>query len=131
MKEHRKAIESDLMQRGFCLDDIGRSLPWSALNSFISNIGLDSALVKELEPEIADWGTVWKTNLLLADIFDILNIINANIVAIGSHKAAKQTKPYPRPGDEKKGEHYGKGAVSVPELRKMFAGKRRKHGEQH
>ena len=84
-----------------------------------------------MNPEVSEWGTRWKTNLLLADIFDMLNLINSNLVAIGSHKPAKQTKPYPRPGNKNKGEHYGKDAVSAPELRKLFAEKRKEHGKQH
>ena len=40
------------------------------------------------------------TNRILADIYDLLQVINANIVGLGGNKA-KKIKPYPRPGAEK------------------------------
>lgn len=129
-EEHHKALEYDLMQCGFELEDVGRSFSWGALHSFIQNVGLNSATGREMNPELYQWASTLNTNKILADIFDVLSQINANLVAIGSHKAAKKPKPYPRPGTNNTGDKYGSGAVPVEEMRKMFVAKRKRknHG---
>lgn len=58
-----------------------------------------------------------KTNAILADIYDILATINANLVAIGSRKRPKQPHRYPRPGDaDKNKKRIGDGALPPDEL---------------
>lgn len=125
--KHHKALEADLMRCGYELKDVGRTLSWGALQSFIENLGVDSAVARETDPELYEWSTRVKTNMILADICDKLSMINANLVAVGSHKATKTPKPYPRP-NKKPGTKYGADPVTVPELRQLFAGKRHKHG---
>lgn len=132
--EHDGAIEYDLLtQTGHELQDVGRTLSWDALASFVLHVGSDSALSRDLDAEYQLWATTIKTNGILADIYDVLSQINANLVAIGSHKESKPIKPYPRPGMEEKREnvkHYGKGALPRGEFRKWLEKKReeRKHG---
>lgn len=76
-------------------------------------------------PEYAAWAGTIKTNALLADIFDMLNIINANLTAIGSGKAAKRPKPYPRPNAKHDNErHFGSGALPVDQLHKWIEERR-------
>ncbi len=128
VEDHHKALDFDLMRCGYELKDVGRSISWGALHSFICNIGLDSAVGRELNPELHQWTSTLTTNKILADIYDMLAQINANLVAVGSHKAAKKPKTYPRPGGNGSGDKYGSGAVPVAEMRKMFANKRKKHG---
>ena len=82
------------MKDGYEIKDVGHSLSWGALHSFISNIEPDSALSRELDPDTYKWNTTVKTNAILADIYDVLALINANLVAIGSRKQAKKPKPY-------------------------------------
>ena len=103
-------------------------MTWGALLSFVENIGLDSAMGRELNPELHQWSNTLTTNKILADIYDMLAQINSNLVAIGSRKPAKKPKTYPRPGKNDNGEKYGSGAVPVYEMRKMFVKKRKKHG---
>jgi hypothetical protein len=108
------------------LDDIGRSLPWRALGSFIENITPDSALAYELDPKMSAWATARQTNILLADIFDMLAIINANLMAFGGKKPKKPAK-YPRPWREdqnKETRHFGKDPLPIAELDKWFERKR-------
>lgn len=130
IEEHRKAIQYDLITKtGYKLDDIGRNLSWDALDSFLSEIDADSALIREVDPDTAEWGTRVKTNKILADIWDQLSLINSNLVAIGSRKPAKTPKPYPRPGqkppdDERK---IGSGALPPDELKKWFEEKRKQY----
>lgn len=130
IQEHRGAIEYDLLTKtGHSIDDIGRSLSWDALDSFLSNIGLDSALARELKPDTAAWATTFKTNAILADIMDELAQINSNLVAIGSQKPAKKVKPYPRPWRQEPadGKKIGSGGLPPAELRKWFKKKRAEH----
>ena len=83
-------------------------------------------MTKELDPELAIWGGSLKTNALLADIVDLLALINANLVALGSGKKAKKPKPIKRPGDKDK-QVIGKNAVPIDELRAFFEKKRQEH----
>lgn len=83
----------------------------------------------ELQPEIATWSTRMKTNLILADIVDLLQQINANLVAHATGRPARAVKPYPRPGNRKKDPedttHIGSGALPPDELRAWMEEKRR------
>lgn len=127
--EHDGAIEYDLLTKtGHELKDVGRSLSWDALASFIAYGDEKSALSRDLNEEYALWASTTKTNGILADIYDVLNQINANLVAIGSHSKSKPVKPYPRPGmEEKRGDvkHFGKGALPKGEFRKWLERKRK------
>lgn len=85
----------------------------------------------ELDPDLASWAGTVKTNALLADIYDLLAMINANLCAMGTGKRAKKPKPYSRPGDKDK-KKIGKNALPAEELREWFNNKRkeRKQSEQ-
>ena len=128
MIEHEQAIEYDLLtQTGHELRDVGRTLSWDALTSFVTNLGNESALARELDEEYSIWATTVKTNGILADIFDMLAQINANLVAIAERSKAKPMPSYPRPGVEDDGEdvkHFGKGAVPRGEFRQWLEKKR-------
>ena len=72
------------------------------------------------------WDTTTKTNAILADIYDILQVINRNLVASHSKKPVKQKiKPYPRPGQDENERKIGKGALPVNELRAWIENKRK------
>lgn len=113
-----------MTRTGHELKDIGRTLSWDALASFVRQCGNDSALSRELNTEAHIWSTREKTNGILADIFDMLSQINANLVAIGEGKRAKNAPLYPRPGTEERRksdtQHFGKGALPADELRKWM-----------
>lgn len=129
MTEHAGAIEYDLLTKtGHELKDVGGSLSWRALSSFIFHGDVDSALARDLDDEYTLWATNTKTNGILADIYDMLAQINANLVAIGSRTKAKPIKPYPRPGmSERRGDTQviGKGALPKGEFRKWLEQKRK------
>lgn len=84
---------------------------------------IHSETAKELDPDLALWAGTVKTNAILADIFDILAMINANICAMGTGKKAKKPKGYPRPTDANK-KQIGKDALPLDELRAWFDRKR-------
>lgn len=82
--------------------------------------------MREIDPEFALWATTLKTNFILADIYDVLQGINSNLVATASRKKAKGIKPYPRPGKDKtEKKHIGSGALPIPELKKWIKDKLR------
>lgn len=84
----------------------------------------DSETALELEPDLVKWAGRMKTNALLADIYDMLAMINANICAMGSGKKAKKPKAYPRPNDSEK-KSIGKKGLPPEELRAWFDKKRK------
>lgn len=124
-EEHCEALSFDLLTRtNYQLDDVGGRLTWSSLNSFIRNLDTDSALARDLGKSTG-WENTLTTNKILADIYDMLQVINANIMAIGGGKH-KKPKPYPRPSDKDSNNErrIGKGAMPLDELQKWFKEKR-------
>lgn len=123
-EEHSGALSYDLLTRtNYQLDDVGGTLSWSSLYSFIKNLKSDSALARDLGRSTG-WEDTLQTNILLADIYDLLQVINANLMRLGGNKR-KHIKPYPRPGkDEDNERKIGKGAMPVNDLREWFRRKR-------
>ena len=118
------------MMTGHSLDDIGRTLSWSALGAFLRHPQIDGEIARDLDPDLASWGNTLKTNAILADIYDMLAMINANICALGSGTRAKKPKTYNRPGDKSK-QRIGKNALPPDELRAWFKRKQKQRQEEH
>ena len=119
-----------LTKTGHELADVGSTLSWRALASFLMYSESGSALYRDVNGDAAVWTEVIKTNGILADIYDQLAQINANLVAIGSREKAKPVTPYPRPGAEKTAgnmRHFGKGALAPDELESWFEEKRKQY----
>lgn len=114
---------------GIELSDVGRpsGITWRSFASLISNLGYDSALWRSTHTDMAEWTSVVKTNIILADIYDMLAIINSNICGGFSHQKAQAPKPYLRPWSKEKTRKLGKGALPKAELREWIKnyGKRR------
>ena len=128
MNEHDEALNYDLITRtNYQLDDIGGALSWSSLHSFIKYLPGDSALAREAG-EISVWDSRIKTNAMLADIYDMLQLLNANLVAFASGgKTKPKITPYPRPGrEDNTRRRFGKGALPLEEMRRWI--KERQHG---
>lgn len=116
-----------LTRTGYEVDDIGGALSWGAFESFIKNIGPESALGRELGYSTG-WNTQTKTNAILADIYDLLQVINRNLIATHSkNKVSAKIKPYPRPGKEDKEKKVGKNALPISDLRAWIEEKRKQH----
>ncbi len=110
---------------------MGASLSWEALGAFVRHLSPESATVAELRPEMGNWSTRLRTNMLLADLFDLVQQINANLAAMAEHRKAKKYKPYPRPWRAKDGEkHFGQGALPPAELHEWIEEKRRAHARR-
>ena len=72
VEAHKKAVEHDLLtQTGYTLQDVGRTLSWGALGSFLHTVKPDSAIAAEENPDVAEWSTIFKTNVILADIYSL------------------------------------------------------------
>ena len=108
--EHDRALEYDLMTR------TGRTLTEYmhmgaagkvALLSFINHLPPDSALraVMEPEDEVGEWFTTKKTNMILADLFDVF--------VQSKTKKGRKAKEYPRPEQKKR---IGRGAIPISEF---------------
>lgn len=126
-------MEYDLLtETGHSIEDVGDSLSWESLHSFIVKSKSTSALARDINPEVAEWSTVKQTNIILADIYDLLAVMNSNIVALANRKPAKKPKRYKRPGmndDDKK--VIGKDALPVEELHEWIERKSKEAQEQH
>jgi hypothetical protein len=128
VEEHHGAIEYDLLKKtGHEINDIGDTLSWGALSSFVSNMEADSATVREIEPELSGWSSVAKTNAILADIFDVLSAINSNLKAIGSGTRAKSPEKYPRPKKKTEKNKIFKSSMPMAEMRAWIEERRRRH----
>lgn len=122
-EEHSKALEYDLLTRtNYQLNDVGGRLSWSALSSFIENLKTDSAVAQDLGKSTG-WEDTLTTNRILADIYDLLQVINANIVGMGGKKI--KVKPYPRPGKKEDNiKKIGNNAMPYNQLLEWFKNKR-------
>ena len=128
VEEHGEALTYDLITRtNYQLDDIGGALSWSSLHSFIKFLPGDSALAREAG-EISVWDSRMKTNAILADIYDSLQLLNANLVAYASGgKTKPKLTPYPRPGREDNTKRtFGKGPLPLEQMREWIRSKQ--HG---
>ena len=120
--EHGEAIEYELLTRtNYCLDDVGGRLPWSALYSFVNHLGTDSALARELGKSTG-WETTLKTNEILANIYDQLQLANVNLARYFSRgKKNPKFTPYPRPGKgDNNSRKIGSDPMTPDELRKWY-----------
>lgn len=133
IEEHREALNYDLITKThYQVEDVGGVLSWDALDSFIKHIGPSSALAQDLGYNLEGWDTRVKTNAILADIYDILQMINRNIIAANSKKHINEKiTPYPRPGREKKERALGRDGLPKNELLAWIEQKRRKKVETH
>lgn len=106
---------------GIELNEVGSTLSWGALASFVKNLSYESALWRSTHEEMAEWSSILKTNAILSDIYDVLSQINANLVGIGSHKKASKPKLYPRPWTtDKKVKKFGKSSLPKNEMREWI-----------
>lgn len=112
--EHGEALESDLIDRGLRLRDVGtQGFTWNDLIVIIRQIPEKSALMRSKHPDIYNWG---QAEHLLADIFDVASLLLWAKTKDGQ-KNRNRPDPYPRPGVEKP-ERIGDkaNAISVDEM---------------
>ena len=83
-----------------------------ALVSFVRHLPPDSATWRESHPgdDSWPWMTVYKTNSILADLYDAFVAANA--------KKGRKPKPYPRPNERKRA--IGSGAIRIRDFEKWW-----------
>ena len=110
INEYDRPLEYDLMTRtGRTLSeyiDMGAA-GMVALLSFINYLPMDSQLRQAMDPqdEVGEWSTTKKTNMILADLFDVF--VSANT------KKGHKAKQYPRPKQKRK---IGSDAIPISEF---------------
>lgn len=106
------------------LADAGGALPWGALLHFVDHLPRTSALSRELTPttDTERWASGEATAALLADVYDLLNQLNENLVARGANRRASHVKPYPRPWAKGRGERrIGRDAIPIADFETWWA----------
>lgn len=107
IEEHGAALDYDLLtMTRYTLQDVGGALPWGALLHFVQFAPRTSALSRELTPatDTELWADGSATAAILADLYDLLNQMNENLVARSGRRRASHVKPYPRPWAKGQGE---------------------------
>lgn len=126
--EHGGALEYDLMTRaGATLDAVPALVPWTALRSFVAHLDSSSALVKETSPDRADWQGTARVPMILADIYDLLNVFRWQFETANTPKKKKKPrkpKPYQRPGVEpdEKGTRVGRDPIPIRDFDEWWEG---------
>lgn len=77
-----------------------------------------------MNPEVAEWSTTFKTNVILADIYDALCTCTAVMAAKGSGKRPAKPKEYPRSWRKKKGRSF-KTVMKGDEWFKLIGGEKK------
>lgn len=127
MEEYNDSLDYDLFCRtGHSISELGSTLSWSTMYNFVTHLDEHSALAKQVSPDAVEWGSVTKTNFILADIFDILSAINYNIGQLAGSKKSQRPKPYPRPNNKESKNKFGKGAIPVSDIRNWIKSYRKK-----
>ena len=72
-------------------------LTWSDLRDFVAYLDTDSALWQATNPEWRGWGNRLHTEMILADLYDLLNALRTQHASANSKRRQKPPKPYPRP----------------------------------
>lgn len=95
-----------------------------ALAHFVANLTMDSATLQAESgfEHISDWGMRFKTNQLLADLYDLLQSFRYLFMKSKRQKPQKP-KPYPRPWDRKI-KKMGKKPVKVSRFWSWWNGRR-------
>lgn len=120
--EHGRALNYDLMTRvGVSLYDLPSAMSWADLRDFVSYLDAGSALVSEVEPDVAGWQGDEKVPMLLAHIADLLAGLSYGYTVSHIKKGAKKPptpEPIPRPGVQPKRQtqHWGSDAIPISEF---------------
>ena len=116
IEAHRTAIESDLIDRGLRLRDLGtEALTWADLQAIVVWVDQDSALSRALRGDDWPWGL---SEMLTAAAVDRLSWLVYFQTKDAQHKR-NQPKPIPRPGVQQP-ERYGDKPMSIAEMNRFL-----------
>lgn len=106
------------------LSDLGGALSWGALLHFLQFVPRDSAFSQSVQPwtDAERWQRGEATAAILADIFDAVRALDADVMHKGTKRRPRQPKPYPRPwATDKGGVSVGKDPIPVSEFEAWWA----------
>lgn len=104
----------------YLMRDIGRALPASALLAFLRHLPPDSALRREIDPDVA-WLTDEKLALLLAHVSDQLAWLQYTLVKANGGRP-KKPKPIPRPGVKDTTQVVGRDPIPIKDFDRWYYG---------
>ena len=122
VEDHAGALDYDLMTlTRWTLDDLGDALGWVTLLHFVQNLPPTSALVRSMNPDLAEqlaWANGQRNAALLADIYDVICVLRYEMLSALPHRGAvMKPSPHTRPGIEDNNKRtIGSGAVSIAEF---------------
>lgn len=127
LAEHGGAIEYDLITRaGMSFDDVPARLSWRALGVFVRHLDASSAYVREVEPERAPWLGTERIPSMLADLFDMVAVLDWHLVCANTPRGKqrpRRPKPYPRPWRAKDGgTRVGRDPIPVSDFNEWWNG---------
>ena len=104
----------------YLMRDIGWALPASALLAFVRHLPPDSALRREIDPDVA-WLTDEKLALLLAHVSDQLAWLQYTLVKANGGRP-KKPKPIPRPGVKDTTQKVGRDPIPIKDFDAWYYG---------
>lgn len=115
LRQHREAVEFDLIALGLRLDDLGsRALTWRDLWVIVRRSMPESAVFRAQNPDSWAWGL---PEQLLAAVTDALRV--ANWQRAGGRRS-EYPQPIPRPGVEPATRTRGTSPIPLDEMRKWL-----------
>lgn len=103
-------------------DRAARSFGWGNLLAFVHHLPPTSAVYREKYGEPAAFASELKRNMILADIFDVLQTFDYHYIKTTGGKARKP-KPYTRPWAVDDGtEHIGSDPIPISEFKDWYYG---------
>lgn len=115
-RETDGALTADMLERlGCSLVQAPFLYGWHAVMTWARHLPQDSAVWRARHPDEAAFASDYQRSLIAADTFDAVMRVMATIAA--AHGAnVREPKPYPRPNDGRKTEHFGSGGIPVSEF---------------
>ena len=107
------------------LSDLGRSMTWNALRSFVEHLPKASALSRDLNPDSAEWFGTEKVQTMLADLIDAVNALRYEEGCAHTPKGKKRPRkpePYPRPWARKRGRVIGHDPIPIKDFDEWWEG---------
>lgn len=113
--EHGGALNYDMMTRlGARVDDVPGLVSWKDLRDFVTNLPADSALFRDMHPEMAGWDTIAQVNTILADMYDSIEGLSHMYASSHVKRTLPRPKRFPRPFSDDDGDEQRMGSGAIP-----------------
>lgn len=118
--QHSEAIESDLLERGYRLADVGVRYSWRDLLVMVRRFQAVPTTATSRSIHGERWSV---TDQLLAAVVDLLQVGNWQRQ---KSKSAPRPKPLQRPWEKAKTRSFGSGAIPISQFADWWDSKRKK-----